>query len=179
MTIRVPERVQPPDRRDITPRPRSAGQTETGERFTAETRRAVEGYLREGMAVIPVPSGEKNPNRRGWQTERRSIEDVPRLWTNGQNVGILLGERSGGVCDVDLDSPKAAAVAPYLLPATLTSGRPSKPNSHLLYRADPVPETKLFKLAGKGDGRSVVELRSTGAQTLAPPSLHPSGERYS
>lgn len=155
------------------------GQSETDHRFTAETQRAVERNLRAGMEVIPIPSGEKSPNRRGWQTESCSIEDVPRLWNNGQNVGILLGGRSGGVCDVDLDSPEAAAVAPHLLPDTLTSGRPGKPDSHRWYRADPVPKTKLFKLAGKGDGRSVVELRSTGAQTLAPPSLHPSGERYS
>jgi len=179
MRARAPEGVRPPDRGDNRAKTPSVGRSETDHRYTAETRRAVGGYLRAGLAVIPIPSGKKNPNRRDWQTERWSIEDVPRLWNNGQNVGILLGERSGGVCDVDLDSPEAAAVAPYLLPATLTSGRPSKPDSHLLYRANPVPETKLFKLAGKGDGRSVVELRSTGAQTLVPPSLHPSGERYS
>jgi hypothetical protein len=38
--------------------------TEDGRR-NPDTRRAAERYLRAGLAAIPVPAGEKNPNRKG------------------------------------------------------------------------------------------------------------------
>ncbi len=142
------------------------------------TRRADERYMRAGLSPIPVPAGEKNPNRPGWQNERWAIEDIPKLWNNGQNIGLLLGEPSGGLVDVDLDWPEARIAARYLLPDTRTSGRESQPDSHRWYYADPLPTTKPYKLPGKGDDRSVVELRSTGGQTVVAPSRHPDGDCY-
>jgi hypothetical protein len=59
------------------------------------TGEAAERYIRAGLAVIPVPAGEKNPNRRGWQNERHTVEDIPDQWNNGQNIGVLTGEPSG------------------------------------------------------------------------------------
>ncbi len=143
-----------------------------------KTRAAAERYIKSNFQPIPVPGGEKNPNRKGWQNERRGLEDVPEAWNNGQNIGLLLGEPSGGLVDVDLDRREARAVARYLLPETLRSGREGCPDSHRWYRVNPTPRTRSFKLPGDGEDRSVVELRSTGAQTLVAPSVHPSGGRY-
>jgi P4 family phage/plasmid primase-like protien len=142
-----------------------------------DTRRAAERYLRAGLAVIPVAAGEKNPNRQGWQRERHTTEGIPHLWSNGQGVGILWGEPSGGMVDVDLDWPEARIAASYILPPTRTFGRPGAPESHRVYRVtDPIPKTTRYKIGGDGDDRSVVEVLSTGAQSLVPPSLHDSGE---
>jgi putative DNA primase/helicase len=144
----------------------------------AETRRAAARYLRAGLVVIPVPAGSKNPNRPGWQDERWAVKDVPKLWDNGQGIGMLWGEPSHGQVDLDLDWPEAVAVARYLLPDTRTFGRPGAPASHRIYRATgTIPKTKRYKVPGQGEDRSVVELLSTGAQSLIPPSLHDSGER--
>jgi P4 family phage/plasmid primase-like protien len=145
---------------------------------TTASQQAAERYIRSGFAPIPVPAGEKNPNRVGWQHERHVAENIPVLWNNGQNVGILCGEPSGGLADVDLDTKEARVAAAHILPPTRTSGRESCPASHKWYYADPLPKTKAYKLPGKGEDRSVVELRSTGAQTLVYPSRHPSGDRY-
>src|SRR5215217_2423673 len=143
-----------------------------------DTRHAAERYLRAGLAVIPVAAGEKNPNRQGWQKERHTVEDIPHLWSNGQGVGILWGAPSGGMVDVDLDWPEARIAASYILPPTRTFGRPGAPESHRVYRVtDTIPKTTRYKIGGDGDGRSVVEVLSTGAQSLVPPSLHHSGER--
>src|SRR5215204_997999 len=142
-----------------------------------DTRRAAERCLRAGLAVIPVPAGEKNPNRQGWQRERHSLEDIPHLWSNGQGVGILWGEPSGGRVDIDLDWPEARIAASYILPPTCTFGRPGAPESHRVYQVtDTIPKTTRYKIGGDGDDRSVVEVLSTGAQSLVPPSLHDSGE---
>jgi P4 family phage/plasmid primase-like protien len=134
--------------------------------------------MRVGIAVIPVAEGEKNPNRLGWQKERYHIEDVPRLWNNGQGVGILWGAPSDGRVDIDCDWPEAAAAASYIAPETRTFGRLSSPASHfVLHATGTIPKTKRYKLPGEGDDNAVVELLSTGTQSLAPPSLHDSGER--
>jgi hypothetical protein len=142
-----------------------------------DTKRAAERYLRAGLAVIPVPAGEKNPNRTGWQKERHTLEDVPEQWDNGQGVGVLWGEPSGGLVDVDLDWPESRIAAAYILPATRTFGRTGAPESHRVYQVkDTIPSSKKYKLPGKRPERCVVELLSTGAQSLVPPSLHYSGE---
>src|SRR5829696_7829052 len=109
---------------------------------TMETRRAAEQQICSGVAVIPIPPGQKNPNRPGWQTEHWGIDDIPNLWTNGQNIGVLLGAPSGGLVDVDLDWPEARIAARYILPPTRTSGRERCPDSHRWYRPDPLPKTK-------------------------------------
>jgi hypothetical protein len=130
--------------------------------------------IRRGVSVIPVPAGEKNPNRPGWQEERISEEDVPLRWTNGQNLGLLCGEPSGGRVDADLDADEAVRIAGRFLPPTLTSGRESRPHSHWWYRC-PEAESRDWK---DTDNSKLVELRSTGRQTLVPPSTHPDGDRY-
>ncbi len=62
---------------------------------TEARRRAAARYIERGVAVIPVPDKEKKPGLSGWQEARLSVEDVPRYWTNGQNIGALNGEPSG------------------------------------------------------------------------------------
>jgi hypothetical protein len=91
----------------------------------------VKGYMRWGLAPIPLPPRSKNPNRQSWQEERWTLEDVPRLWNNGQNVGILCGSPSGGRVDVDCDCPQAVRLAPKFLQPTLKGGRDTVPGSRL------------------------------------------------
>jgi hypothetical protein len=105
---------------------------------------------------------------------RISEDEVPHNWTNGQNVGVLCGEPSGWLVDVDLDSPEAAAVAGRFLDPTLTSGRESRPHTHWWYRS-PGAASRDWKAP---DGSKLVEFRSTGRQTLVEPSTHPDGDRY-
>jgi hypothetical protein len=68
---------------------------------------------------------------------------------------------------------EAVALSHWLPPTPARFGRVGKPNSHHLYDVEPVPATKQYQTAG---GTMVIELRSTGAQTVVPPSIHESGE---
>lgn len=94
------------------------------------------------------------------------------------NLGILLGEASGDLIDVDLDHPAARRLKSYLLPHTAAvHGRETSRKSHYWYRAKPgtLPPTRRLKIpdvSGRGSGVSV-EIRTTGSQTLVPPSIHP------
>ena len=141
---------------------------------TEERRRAAAGLIRRGVAVIPVPAGEKNPGRRSWETLRISEDEVPDYWINGQNIGVLCGEPSGWRVDVDLDADMAVKIAFWFLPPTLTSGRESRPHSHCWYVC-PDAESRDWKAP---DGAKLIELRSTGRQTIVAPSTHPDGDRY-
>jgi hypothetical protein len=130
-------------------------------------------YHDRGWAVVPVTYREKRPAERGWQNRRLTEDDIRHEFAALRNVGVLLGEPSHGLVDIDLDVPEAATVARRLLPATSSFGRPSKPCSHLLYLARGELATKRFSAP---DHTNLLELRSTGAQTVFPSSTHPSGE---
>jgi hypothetical protein len=111
---------------------------------------------------------------------RLTAEELPGYFHNGAAIGVLCGEPSGGLLDVDLDCAEALRLAPCFLPKTaLRHGRPRRPLSHFWYVGDPLPETAKFRdpLKPEAEGM-IVELRSTGTQTLVPPSLHPDGEAY-
>jgi hypothetical protein len=75
--------------------------------------------------------------------------------------------------DVDLDWDEAAQFAEYYLPETFTYGRVSRPSTHYLYRVK-----GAVSLSKVMDKEKVVEIRSTGSQSVLPPSLHPDKERY-
>jgi len=130
-------------------------------------------YIERGWVAIPVPQKEKAPRIPGWQSLRVTVEDAPDYFGNGQNVGVLLGEPSRGLTDVDLDCPEALRIAEFFLPKTnAIFGRPSKPKSHWLYYC---PEAQTTRFEWKGE--VIAEIRSTRAQTIFPPSIHPSGEQ--
>ena len=133
-------------------------------------------YQRRGMQPVPIPLGAKSPRIKGWPDLILGEADLPRYF-NGepQNIGILLGKKSGGLADVDLDSSEAIKAARFLLPATsCVFGRPGKPKSHAVYRT----ETESYKKFNHPlTGETIVELRAKGGiQTVFPGSTHPSGE---
>jgi putative DNA primase/helicase len=143
-----------------------------GDTLKGEVRR----LIRSGYAVIPVPKSEKAPTLPGWPNLRLVEEDIDKYFSESGNVGVLLGKPSRGLTDIDLDAPEAADVADLLLPQTgMVHGRKSKPRSHRFYRiGNPLRPMKFTDT----DGSCLVEIRSTGQQTLLPFSLHPSGERF-
>jgi hypothetical protein len=143
------------------------------ERSTLEAARE---FLRRGLAPIPIPRGEKGPRISGWPSLRLNEADLPTYFENGPNIGLILGEKSGNLVDVDLDADEALCVADFFLPqSAFVFGRASKPRSHRFFVCDPVhPPLKC----SAPDGTTLIELRSTGQQTVTPPSIHPSGELY-
>lgn len=133
-------------------------------------------YIQRGWSVVPIPYRSKNPGFTGWQKVRIGEVDVGKYFNRGrQNVGVLMGEPSGWLIDIDLDHPRAVELAEEYLPPTDSKfGRASKPRSHWIYRISAPMETQKFRSKSAG---MLVEIRSTGAQTVFPPSVHESGEQ--
>lgn len=134
-------------------------------------------YHALGYQPVPVPLGSKGPRLKAWQTLRPKPTELPHLFDGPGNIGLLLGEPSGWLIDVDLDCEEAVQLADqYLPPTDAVIGRASRPGSHWWYRCPGVKATKLTDPVTHG---SVVEIRSAGQQTLVGPSVHPDdGEAY-
>ncbi|MBT9556173.1 MAG: bifunctional DNA primase/polymerase [Myxococcales bacterium] len=148
------------------------------------------GYAAKGWVPVPIPPGEKGPRFKGWPSLRVEGENLVHTIGDGcrrqplvdafagdGNIGILMGDASGSLVDVDLDDKNGDVerLAPRFLPPTpLTFGRASKPRSHWLYQTEPAHRVGLQ--LPKDLGGMMLEIRSTGCQTMAPGSVHPSGE---
>ena len=140
----------------------------------ANTLEEARQLLRRNIAVVPIPRLEKGPTLSGWTDLKVKESELAKYFSNNPNIGIILGTPSKGLVDIDCDVPEASAAALILLPSTdLIHGRPSNPTSHFYFFCDLPPAPKKFTGL---DGKTIVEIRSTGQQTLAPPSVHPSGE---
>jgi hypothetical protein len=164
--------------------------TEPASDPNANVRAEALRHLKAGRVVLAVGFREKFPvdelGRKldAWRSLRLSERDLPRYF-NGQplNLGILLGEPSGWLVDLDLDTPEARELVARVLPVTATFGRPSSRRSHWLFIAEGAVTTKFLEpdpaeltSQGKPKIHTLLELRSTGMQTVFPPSTHKSGE---
>lgn len=148
------------------------------DRRTADWAR---GYLDRGWAPVPIRKGSKTPRPKNWGTFNTTAETVENDFRDSDNIGVILGARSGGLVDVDLDCAEAIELAPSFLPLTrAVFGRKSKPQSHYLYRARGNTEASAAVQHKASNGTMIVELRIGGgdkaAQTVMPGSTHPQGE---
>jgi Bifunctional DNA primase/polymerase, N-terminal len=148
-------------------------------------------FMERGWKPVPVPYREKKPTGNGWQKQKITPANADKYFNNPRmNIGVQLGRESGGLTDIDLDCPEAIALADLMLPPTrAVFGRQSKPRSHRLYVTDlckteskaAIRYSEPEALARDTKERTtLVELRigaaDKGAQTVAPGSIHPSGE---
>lgn len=141
-----------------------------------DARPQVAIYRQRGWFCVPLRPRSKSPVRNDWPNVRIETDDIKSHFSTKDNVGIILGEPSGWLVDVDLDCPEAIELADsYLPPTSAITGRASAPRSHRWYIATGATTEKH---TDPNDGSMIVELRSTGTQTVVGPSIHPDGEAY-
>lgn len=150
------------------------------------TQTALEAVA-QGYTPVPIQGGSKRPYGGGWQHQRwkdtsgdevREHFDAARESGAG-DIGLLLGAPSDGLVDIDFDHALSLRLRDILVPPTaMETGRAGRARSHKWFIAEPtddLPATRQYKMP---DGSVIIELRSTGAQTVIPHSTHPSGEAY-
>jgi putative DNA primase/helicase len=141
--------------------------------------------VERGLCVVPVPHGKKEASLKGWPDLRLTLDELTDHFDGlPQNIGVIVGEPSGLLADVDIDWDMALPVAKLFLPTTgAVFGRTSRPRSHYLYKVDREALVKLLDpVREKSDDDSerrdatIIEIRAKqGHLTLFPPSEH-SGE---
>jgi len=137
-------------------------------------RGAALALLQKGYQPVPLAPRSKAPIEDGWQRTELDAAAIPSHFSASSNIGLKNGAPSKGLVDIDADCPEAMLLL-HMLPQTgMVHGRKSSPDAHRWYMATgELPATKQFKDL---DGKMIIEFRSTGSQTMVPPSIHPNGE---
>lgn len=138
-------------------------------------RGAAFDYVEAGCSIIPTQS--KKPNGVRWEIyqHRRARNGEVNYWfSSGKmgGIGLVCGEVSGNLVVLDVDNMNACREFERsfpLLKETLTIRSGSYRGRHYYFYADTLPLNTWLQ---------GVELRADGAYVVAPPSMHPCGNRY-
>ncbi|MCC7118556.1 MAG: DUF3987 domain-containing protein [Anaerolineales bacterium] len=121
-----------------------------------------------------VTSPGKQPIEKAWQTKPRELKDILPHVKSGENVGLLCGKPSGGLCLLDVDDHLQEFLEYF----------PGLKDAPIIQRKDAPNRGKIIlKLIGdlpksqKWNGADL-EFLSTGNQGVIPPSRHPKGAQY-
>lgn len=128
-----------------------------------------------GCQFVRLARGEKRPLGAAWQTKATGDLTYVKQWmSTGSNVGLLLGPASG-VVDVEFDVPAGREqLAAFGVLDIATPTWRSARGEHRLFRWEPWMPAAAVVHADD------LELRIGGraAQSVIPPSRHPSGVPY-
>lgn len=139
-------------------------------------------YKSLGWDPLVLPAREKAPKGKWGTVVEREDVDLFMAYGPASNVGIALGERSGGLIDLDFDWPEASKVADVVLGHLPSFGRATSQNSHR-FATGKLRKNLRFQIPATAqdvfdtDKATVLELRGDKLQTMVPPSIHPNGER--
>ncbi len=137
-----------------------------------------------GVAVIPVPAGQKGTNIqwKPYQTELPSASDLATWFQNGANLAVICGHQGLTVIDFDSmnvwrDWERYGKINQLAgLVRRLTYQVETGKGRHVYVR---LPEATKSRPLKKPDGSNWrVDIKSRGGYVLAPPSIHPSGRQY-
>ena len=143
-------------------------------------------YAAKGWRIVPIRPGEKRPALNNWTTTATNNPDLITEWFTGpyhdHGIGIATGPESGiFVLDVDIAETKAGdeTLADLehthgQLPQTLTVLTGSG-GWHFYYHYP--TNLEIRNDAGRRLGPGL-DIRGTGGQVVAPPTIHPNGHPY-
>ena len=150
-----------------------------------ELRDAALQYAAAGLAVFPlIPKDKKPLTANGFKDATTDPEKINEWWSihPNANVGIATGEMSGGLVVIDMDLDKDKGKDGYhsflkwcdeqclILPDSWLSIT-GRGGYHLCYKS-------LFPVPSKIGWIQDVDIRANGGYIVAPPSIHPNGNRY-
>src|SRR5829696_9726411 len=86
-----------------------------------------------GISVVANKPESKQPVMKGWQKRGLRLDEVPHVFQDGGNIGLLNGEPSGWLVTIDIDVPEGLKIAEKFLSETLAGGRTGTRRAHRLY----------------------------------------------
>lgn len=126
-------------------------------------------YTQAGFKPVLLHPGKKRPVGTDWIDRPMPAEED---FVGYSNIGIVLGDKSNNLADVDIDHPDLAEHAAWFLPTTHARfgryyGKKTQTLAHYLYYSQGEKTIAL-----KGPSNSVcIEIRFSGGQTVFPPSF--------
>ncbi len=147
-----------------------------------------DSYIRHGWALVPIPSGTKGPQHRGWNKVDACLKDSTRI---PPGFGVGLAHAYSGTMALDIDDMSIAIQELGMVgidlrelfnaPDAVTINSGATGHGKLLYRM-PFGATLATKRIII-EGKTIYELRCATTEGLTvqdvlPPSSHPSGSTY-
>jgi len=135
----------------------------------------IEYLAAAGCKFVRLAHREKRPLSRSWHTKATGECGTVEYWLRqGSNIGLLLGPASG-VVDVEFDEADGLEqLAAFGITDLTTPTWRSARGEHRLFRWESwMPQTAVVKA-----GALEIRLGGRAAQSVLPPSTHPTGERY-
>lgn len=143
------------------------------------SRSNLAALIAQGAKFIPVISEQKRPACAGWPDKATDDLETVMRWASRGNVGICLGH--GGLIDIEYDDEQGRE---EFLELCDSNGIPlhtirtpvweSARGCHHLFRlTDDLPPVAVAKI-----GAVEVRIGGRAAQSVLPPSIHPSGKLY-
>ena len=139
--------------------------------YASDTKVAAADYRERGLSPIPLRMRSKEPNLpKGHPYLTRKATDAEfARFDFRHNVGVVTGKVSGVLVLDDDDGGQTMRKNGWHVPATPTVK--TKRGNQYYFRC-PEAGFPTFDVTRK------LEVRADGAYAVAPPSVHPSGERY-
>jgi Bifunctional DNA primase/polymerase, N-terminal/AAA domain len=153
-------------------------QSASESQYTPQAEELIGLYLAEGWKLLRLHRETKRPVGDKWQRNPGLDQDRALAAIRaGQPIGVQVGEVSGWLACVDLDSDETTKLAPHFLPPTLRAGKGGIP-SHYVYHApglgyaafDDLGPDRLIDIKASSNGR--------GHQFVVAPSVHPEKGPY-
>ena len=150
-----------------------------------ELKEAALNYAKMGLAVFPLVEKDKKPlTSNGFLNATTDPEIIENWWTKHPlaNIGIATGKKSNGLVAIDMDVDKEKGKDGFhvfedwckenvlILPDSWLSIT-GRGGYHLFYKSD-------FAVPSRIGWLDDVDIRAEGAYVVAPPSIHPNGNRY-
>lgn len=151
-------------------------------------------YQREGLCVIPCKSRAKAPALQTWEEYQHRISTRTEVLTwfgnsHNYNIGIVHGAISQNYVTLDFDHDAGLFTAMKTKFPELFVGRIEQSGSeegfHLPLRVETLPNLGYDQRRDRPKGNKtwrtslgICNVRASHCQTVAPPSVHPSGNLY-
>lgn len=134
-------------------------------------------YWEKGLSVVPLQYHSKKPIPYGWSSYSDKLPDeaTQKEWCKVHaqgNIGLVLGQQSQiVVVDIDTNDPEIISLIDQCFPRSPWERIGAK-GKVVAYRFNGEPTQRLDAIVN-GKTTRIVEILSTGAQVVLPPSIHP------
>lgn len=132
-------------------------------------------YVDRGISVFPVKPMTKNPAVKWseYQNRKPSRKELDEWKKSNYSIGVVCGNSSGNLVVIDFDREE---VFKLFFPNVVEERRTwvvktPRPGIHVYFRTDKPIRSRRYSEVN-------IDVKSEGGYVLAPPSIHPNGEKY-
>lgn len=132
-------------------------------------------YTAHNLSVFPVKPMTKTPAVRWgeYQNHRPTKKELDEWRKSNYSIGIVCGNASENLVVIDFDSEE---IFKLFFPDVVGEKKTwvvktPRPGIHVYFRTDKPVRSRRY-------GEAHIDIKSEGGYVLAPPSIHPNGEKY-